>query len=229
VLVSAGAAPSSDEIGRVMARAASILTSKTGESMIHDVPVAVGAGVPLSLARSYVNANAAQPPDGILVLSDDQMSTTFGGYSLAFTVPPPFVNPFPSPYAGSDKMYLAVVDFFHKYARCGYDDAGNRVSDRSSGGECRNRSGLLCVNAGRHWMCPDALNDLYADFDYNAACAVVHEFMHPFGNAGNLDHYGTQPCTSRTQMSPAAAIDVTLTQQSCGMCPDVFANFKRAR
>lgn len=229
VLLAAAVAPSAADVARVFARADAILTMKTGERMTQVDLVSPGPGVPLVLARNYVTANAARPPDGTLVFSDDSTATSFGGYSQSFALPPPALNPFPSPHAGADKEYVAVVHFFHKYARCGYDNQGNRVSDRSFGGECRNRTGILCVDNGRYWTCPDTLNDLYADLDYFAGCTIVHEFMHPFGAEGAFDHYGTSQCTTRTGMSAADATNLRLAQQSCGMCPDVYGNFRRKR
>lgn len=227
VLLSASRVPSPDDISRVFARGNDILFQKTGEHMTRTDVMTVGPGSALSHAVAYVNAHATAPPEGVLAFSDDSTATTFGGYSQTFDLPPPNENRFPSPVVGSAKGYLAVVHFFHMYARCGYDNAGNRIGSTSSGGECRNRSGLICVNNGRYWTCPDTLNDLYADPDYFIACSVVHEFMHPFGTEGNFDHYGTAQCIARTGMSQADAQNLTLAQQSCGMCPDLYQKFRR--
>lgn len=226
VLLSAARVPTDGDVRRVVARANDVLVQLTGEHMTQTDLVNVGSGSPLSQAVQYVNAHAAAPPDGVLSFSDDSTATTYGGYSQTFSLPPPNVNRFPSPVVGSNRGYLAVVDFFHMYARCGYDDAGNRFGDTSSGGECRNRSGLTCVDNGRYWTCPDALNDLYADPDYFTACSVVHEFAHPFGSEGNFDHYGTGQCIARTGMSQADAANLQMSQQSCGLCPDVYRQFR---
>ena len=226
VLLSASRAPSPGDVERVFLRANDILLQKTAERMTRTDVVNVGPGTPLSQAIEYVNANATAPPDGVLAFSDDSTASTFGGYSQTFNLPPPNENRFPSPVVGSNRGYLAVVHFFHMYARCGYDNAGNRIGDTSSGGECRNRNGLTCVYNGRYWTCPDTLNDLYADADYFTACTVVHEFMHPFGSEGNFDHYGTAQCISRTGMSQADAQNLSLAQQSCGMCPDLYQKFR---
>jgi hypothetical protein len=226
VMLSATQLPTSEDVTRVFARADDILFQKTGERMTQVDLVTVGSGSVVAQTTVYIDAHASSPPDGVLAFSDDRTATSFGGYSLTFGLPAPHANRFPSPVAGENRGYLAVVDFFHKYARCGYDDAGNRVSDRSANGECRNRSGLVCVNNGRYWACPDALNDLYSNPDYFTGCSVVHEFMHPFGREGNFDHYGTAQCTTRTAMSQADAQNLTLFQQSCGMCPDLYKLFK---
>jgi len=226
VLLSASRAPATEDVTRVFARANGILLQKTGERMTQTDVVNVGPGSALEQGMGYVSAHASAPPDGIIALSDDETATSYGGYSQTFSLPPPSQNRVPSPVLGAGKVYLAVVDFFHKYARCGYDDAGNRVSDTSFGGECRNRSGLACVDNGRYWMCPDALHDLYADPDYFTGCSIVHEFMHPFGTEGNYDHYGTAQCTARTGMSQADVLNLTRSQQSCGMCPDLYQKFR---
>lgn len=226
-LLSASRVPAAGDVERVFARANDILFQKTGERMVRTDLVNVGPGSPVSQAEQYANAHRTAPPDGVLVFSDDSTATTYGGYSQNFLLPSPNVNRFPSPVVGDNRGYVSVVDFFHRYARCGYDDAGNRIGEISSGGECRNRSGLACVDNGRYWMCPDARTDLYADLDYFTACSVVHEFMHPFGSEGNFDHYGTSQCVSRTAMSQADAQSLPLFQQSCGMCPDVYGRFRR--
>jgi hypothetical protein len=237
VLVDAQAPQTSpSEIQRVVARAAAIFLEKTGESFRASEVVsglARGSSVD-AMARAYAATAAGNPPDGLLVLTNDANAVNFGGYSLFFVPTYPFRNDFPSPRAGvsASSMYVAVLDFDHAYARCGYDDAGNRVSDVSVGGECRGRPGTACVQrrSGRaEWMCADAVNELYADHDFFTACTVVHEFLHPFGidPDANLDHYGTAPCRSRTGMSAADAADLRKAQISCGMCPDVFARFRK--
>lgn len=226
VLLSSTKVPGDGDVQRVFARANDILFQKTGERMSQLDVVTLGPGSPLTQAVDYVNAHAASPPDGILAFADDFTAITYGGYSQTFALPAGHVNRFPSPVVGAYRGYLAVVHFFHLYARCGYDSAGNRVSNRSTGGECRNRTGLTCVSNGRYWMCPDAVDDLYADADYFTGCSVVHEFMHPFGTDGNFDHYGTTQCMSRTGMSQADAQNVALFQQNCGMCPDLYGKFR---
>jgi hypothetical protein len=227
VLLSAARVPSTADVQRVFARAESLLFEKTGARMQLTGIASMDRATPLSLAVAYVNEHSDSPPDGVLVFSDDTNASTFGGYSQTFPLPPPHQNRYPSPVVGASRVYLAVAHFFHMYARCGYDDSGNRISSTSVGGECRNRPGMACVDNGRYWTCPDTLNDLYADPDHFTACTVVHEFMHPFGSEGNFDHYGTPQCIARTGMSQADAANLALAQQNCGMCPDVYARFPR--
>jgi hypothetical protein len=226
VLLAEASPPALADVIRVFDKANELLQLRTGARMARADVSNAGPGVPSTLARAYMDSMPPVLPDGILALSDDATATSFGGYSQTLLMAPPYANRYPAP-SGDSRAYLAVVHFEHKYARCGYDASGNtRIGDRSAGGECRNQTGLLCVDTGRYWQCPDTLSDLYSQPDHFPACTIVHEFMHPFGSAGNFDHYGTAQCTSRTGMSSAAASDRAQFQQHCGICPDLYLRFR---
>ena len=229
VLLSTTRGVDADDFARVFARATAILLKKTGEGMIQTDYVDVGPGRALDVARRYVNAHSQTPPDGVIVLSDDRESREYGAYSASVQLPSGHVNRFPSPFEGERAAYVAVVDFFHLYARCGYDSRLNRVGRASRGGECRGVEGLICVDNGRYWMCPDSTDDLNADRDYFIGSAIVHEFVHPFGMLGDDDHWGTPECTARTGMPPEQVVDRRLFQESLGMCPDLFPKFRHRR
>jgi len=220
------------DVDRVFARAAQRLLEKTGESM-SSVEVTYGpAGATTSdiVTRYLAAKTAATAPEGILIFSNDATAHSFGGYSFVVRGPAGFQNRYPSPRGevGGDAIYIAVVEFDHPYARCGYNDNLVRVSDVSIGGECFNRPGTPCVAKGSAWVCSTALADLYMDSDYFTASTIVHEFLHPFGinTDENLDHYGTPACMARTGMTSAQASDRREGQLNCGLCPDVFARFK---
>ena len=72
-------------------------------------------------------------------------------------------------------------------------------------------------------------------FSWRPVLAWTRRFAAPrgrarkFGREGNFDHYGTQQCTTRTGMSSSSSTNLRLFQQSCGACPDMYPNFKRAR
>jgi hypothetical protein len=225
IMLTTGSRPLESDVMRVFAKANDLLLQKTGERMERVDFFDAGPGNVSSLAQAYLQRQTTSVPDGILALSDDATATSLGGYSFTLALPSPFQNRFPTP-SSSTREYVAVVDFVHKYARCGYDDAGNRVSATSFGGECRNQTGLQCVDNGKYWQCPDTLSDLYSEPDRFPACTFVHEFLHPFGTQGNNDHYGTAECTARTGMTPAQAQDRRLFQESCGMCPDLYPKFR---
>jgi hypothetical protein len=185
-----------------------------------------GPGAPRDVTEAYLASRAEDLPDGVLVWAEDANAVGFGGYSTQIAMPSPYANRYPG-VNGDDRVYLAAVHWDHKYGRCGYDTTGQvRISDRSANGECRNRSGLTCVNNGRFWECPDVAGDLYAQPDVFTASSIVHEFMHPFGSAGNNDHYSTPVCRARIGMSAEASVDIRLSQEYCAMCPDVFLRFR---
>ena len=224
------------DIQRVFNQAARVFLEKTGAGFsTTGVVYGMSRGSNVStMARDYALTVAGNPPDGLAVLTNDTTAVTFGGYSF-FLVPPfPFRNEFPSPRAGVGEtaLYIAVIDFDHPYAVCGYDAQGNHVSNVSLGGECRNRPGTPCVQrpSGRaQWTCAGTESDLYADHDYFTACTVVHEFLHPFGidADANRDHYATPECVARTGMTSSQASDLRAAQVNCGLCPDVYARFRR--
>lgn len=220
------------DVERVFRRAGSIMFEKTGEALWETgVTYGMARGPHTDdMVRRYAATVATDAPDGVLVLSADDGAHIYGGYSFSFRPAFAFSNEFPSPRAGegAGKIYVAVTEFHHPYARCGYDEQGRRVSDVSIGGECRNQPGTPCVQRGSRWMCSTALEDLYAEDDYFTACTIVHEFLHPFGISadGAYDHYGSQECAARTG---ATASDLRQFQLHCGVCPDVYQRFRRAR
>jgi len=228
VLQSTRRPPEPGDVDRVFARADQLLGQKTGEHFVRVGFEDVGPGNPTAKVRAYMRDHPDAVPDGFLVLSDDEESVEYGGYSLNVPRPAGSHNRFP--VSGGDGFaYVAVIDFFHKYARCGYNDRGVRVSARARGGECHSQRGLQCVDNGNYWMCPYATDDLNAEPDYFMACDIVHEFVHPFGEAGDDDHYRGSVCAARMHFTPAQAADEQAAQQNCGMCPDVLAKFTRAR
>ena len=220
------------DIDRVFARAVQRLFEKTGESMATADVVYGPAGTTTSdiVARYLATKVANAAPEGILVFTNDATAHTFGGYSFVVRGPTGFQSRYPSPRSevGADKIYIAVIEFDHPYAKCGYGDSDVHTSSVSIGGECFNRPGTPCVAQGSAWVCSTALADLYMDHDYFTASTIVHEFLHPFGIDTNatLDHYGTPACIARTAMTSAQAADRHEAQLNCGLCPDVFARFK---
>lgn len=228
VLQSTRRPPAPADFDRVFARADALLGEKTGDHFVRVGFEDVGPGNPTSKVRAYMRAHPNDVPDGFLVLSDDEESVEYGGYSLNIRRPPGTRNGFPVT-DGDGYVYIAVIDFFHKYARCGYNDRGDRVSARSRGGECHSQRGLQCVDNGNYWMCPYATDDLNAEPDYFMACDIVHEFVHPFGDVGDDDHYRSAVCAARMHFTPDQAADEHAAQQNCGMCPDVLAKFGPGR
>jgi hypothetical protein len=190
-----------------------------------------------ALVNSYLAKNTANPPDGILLFTDTETCRNAGGFSMSLKPSFTYKAEYPSPRTdvGSDKIYVAVVEYHHPYAQCGYDIPGSpvRLSDVSLGGECRNRPGLVCVQTGERWTCPGMLNDLNSDPDFMTATIIIHEFLHPFGidPVMNMDHYASTSCIKRGGVTAAQVTaiitDLYDSQWYHGMCPDVFPRFKR--
>ncbi|HEX5071394.1 MAG TPA: Ig-like domain-containing protein [Vicinamibacterales bacterium] len=218
--------PVQADVIRIFAKANDFLFERTGSRMRLVDMADAGPGTSVQRATQYLDMWSGEQPDGIVVWSDDPTAVSAGGFSQTVSRPAPYVNRFPA-LAGSNRLYVSTIDYDHMYARCGYDTTGaSRISDRSGNGECRNQAGLVCVNTGRYWQCPDTLNDLYSQPDAFIASTIVHEFMHPVGQDGNNDHYGTATCTARMSMSAAEAADHNRFQWHMGQCPDLFLRFR---
>ena len=224
---SSSAKPTAD-VMRVFDVANGLLFERTGARMrLIDMRDAL-PDTPSRIATIYFESSPPEQPDGLIIWSEDATAVSFGGYSQAILRPAPFSNRFPAT-SGSNRLFVSSIHYDHKYGRCGYDTTGGiRISDKSANGECRNRSGLMCVDNGRFWECPDVRENLYAQPDMFLASTIVHEFMHPVGLAGNDDHYSTSTCIARAGMTPSQGSDLARSQWHMGMCPDVFLRFRPA-
>ncbi len=158
--------------------------------------------------------------NGIIVLTKEFNTEIAGGFSTAYEFLD-YCNGFKSKY-GQNRIYYAYMDWDHKYGICGYEN-GEHVSDVSIGGECRNQPGTSCVFNGDYYICENFQENYYAQSKNLVACTIVHEFMHPFGELGNYDHYGTQGCNEYLGIDEYNTSDF---QYYCGMCPNVYGNFK---
>jgi hypothetical protein len=173
----------------------------------------------------------AEMPEGVVLFSHGSFdrAETYGGYSTtvalcgsATMVPPVlYCNEFASPHAGSSSVYIAVVDWDHYYSRCGYDEEGNQVRDVSANGECHNMNDVPCVWNGEYSICESALHHPYAVPGEFRVATIIHEFLHPFGVNGNLDHYGTAVCVAMMngELLPEPPEDYF------NMCPPVMETF----
>jgi hypothetical protein len=197
-----------------------------GFQMVDFIEDGSGASVD-SLAAGYVQTHSATLPNGLLVLSygENDQARTYGGYSTQTAGPAGFRNPFVSPVFGSDRIYVAVVHFSHRFGACGYGGADSVQSPVSIDGECRNQAGTACVQHNGYSMCSNLVNDLYASTPtYLAATSVIHEFLHAFSPGGNQDHYATPECNARMGY-PAGFFDLLESEYNNGLCPFVYENF----
>jgi hypothetical protein len=182
-------------------------------------------------ARQYV-AGATAVPNGLIVFSfgDDDRARTYGGYSFWVPAPSGSHNAFVSPVAGDAHVYIAVLHWSHRYARCGYSETEDQISSVSLDGECMNQPGTACVEHNGYSFCSNALGLPYAETPTAFLSAnVVHEFLHPFGQNGVYDHYGTQECIDAMGWSAGGwAFSLDDAQRYAGMCPNVFEAFASA-
>jgi hypothetical protein len=172
-------------------------------------------------------------PNGILLFSfgDQNFAKTMGGYSLTHAVPG-YRNPFQAKYVPSGSVYVGVMNYGHKFARCGYGDSEIPIGRVSIGGECRNQPGIACIEKYGYQMCSSSVDDLYASTPtYFISASFVHEMMHPFGPNGNMDHYWSPDCTNAmtsgasTRSYNSVAFDLAEADAYVNMCPFVFDNF----
>jgi len=180
------------------------------------------------IATNYLE-QASEIPNGILIFSvgDDDRAIINRAYAQRVPGPEGFRNSFvsPIPGVGDSHVYIAVVQFNHLYAACGYASMDTIQSPFSSGDECGGVEGEICAEWEGLQVCPVALPFLEGRTRIDmAAEPVVHEFMHPFGLGGADAHYGTEACNLAMGREPdyhdeAEGIFFN------GMCPNVYDVF----
>jgi len=142
-----------------------------------------------------------------------------------------YCNSFSQPSGYKDRLYGSIVDWDHLYGRCGYDDHENRVSETSFGGECVNTTGLKCVLNNGYYACPNLQNKYYAQHPRMMQMStVIHEIMHFFGTAGNLDHNETL-CSTKYGGTLDEVVCSTADQGECffNICRYTYENFRQAK
>lgn len=181
------------------------------------------------IASDYL-AQAFEIPNGILVFSKGDNDRAIVNRAYAQQVPGPerFRNPFvsPIPHLADSHLYIAVVQFNHLFAACGYGGADTIQSPVSIGDECRGEEGSACATWEGMQVCEIALPFLEGRTRIDmVAEPVVHEFLHPFGLLGGPDnHYGTEACNLAMSWPPDR-FDEEEANANAGMCPNVVENF----
>ena len=184
------------------------------------------------IATDYM-AYAAELPNGILVFSkgDDDRAVINRAYAQQVPGPEGFRNPFVSPIErlGDSHVYIAVVQFNHMFAACGYGGTDTIQSPVSIGDECRGEEGTACAAWEGMQVCQVALPFLERRTRIDmVAEPVVHEFLHPFGLLGGPDnHYGSEACNLAMGWAPDH-YDEEEAQVNAGMCPNVVENFRNS-
>jgi hypothetical protein len=226
----------SQEVSREQASAAimdaaNLLGELTGVQLVMDDYVRDPEGGSTGdIASRYLTSRATAPPNGLLLFSrgDGDAAKSRGGYSFGVAPPAPFRNSFVSPSMGSNHAYVAVVDFGHKYAPCGYGGAEAVQSTVALGGECADQPGEACVQANGYSMCASANDDLYASGPGRYTISlIIHELLQPFTQGGAQDDYGSPECNAQMGY-PAGFRDLQESQYHSDLCPSVYEAFVQA-
>ena len=181
------------------------------------------------IATSYIK-QAPEVPNGILIFSvgDEDRAIINRAYAQQVPGPAGFRNPFvsPIPHLGDSHVYIAVVQFNHLFAACGYGGMDTIQSPVSIGEECRGEAGSACAAWEGMQVCQVALPFLEGRTRFDmVAEPVVHEFLHPFGLLGGPNnHYGTEACNQAMGWEPDH-FDESEVKSFAGMCPNVIENF----
>ena len=169
-------------------------------------------------------------PNGFLIFStgDEDRAKINRAYAQQVPGPEGFRNPFvsPIPHLGDSHVYIAVVQFNHMFAACGYGGTDTIQSPFSIGDECGGEVGSTCAAWEGMQVCQIAMPFVEGRTRIDmVAEPVVHEFLHPFGLLGGPDnHYGSQACNLAMGWAPDH-FDEEEAIFNAMMCPNVVENF----
>lgn len=221
-----------EEVEEVLAIVAPRFLELTGFRLETIAIVEDGRGGSIERIATNYMEETSEIPNGILIFSvgDDDRAKVNRAYAQWVPGPEGFRNPFvsPIPDVGDSHVYIAVVQFNHLYAACGYGGMDTIQSPFSSGDECRGVEGEICAEWEGLQVCPVALPFLEGNTRIDmAAEPVVHEFMHPFGLGGSEVHYGTEACNLAMGWKPDHFDEAEGIFHN-GMCPNVYSVFKNS-
>lgn len=184
------------------------------------------------LGQVYLDSKPAIWPNGILLLShgNDDFSRARGGMSRTASLFGAWRNDF-ALEGRWGTVPVAVVDWKHEYGRCGYGGGFEPVSEISTEGECAGEIGTTCVWKFDYPMCPQFIEDRYAETRTAFTSAtIIHEFMHQF-DPGALGHYGSEACQEALGEPPITDWSAAMLefQRYNGMCPKLYEIFASSR
>lgn len=142
------------------------------------------------------NADLVKKANGFVYFTENaSCSNTYGGCAITLTPAQEkigisdYCNTFSNIYGQTGLLYGSYVDWDHMFARCGYNDNEEKVSEKSFGGECQNQNNMSCVKKFDYYMCANLVDEYYAQSRrMMAISSVIHEIMHHYGEKGNYDH-----------------------------------------
>ena len=192
---------------------------------------------PLAPVHALMKQNAAlvKQADGFVYFTEKvACSDTYGG--CTWPIDPNtigiagYCNRFADLKSESNFLYGSIIDWDHMYARCGYNDQEQQISDVSLGGECTNQQGTKCILKNGYSFCSNLQDKYYAQNPKMMPMStVVHEIMHFFGTEGNMDHNETL-CAGKYA---GTLDDVACTTTDTGecffnICRYTYENFRQA-
>lgn len=214
---------SDEDVTETFTRVAELMEARLGVTMrLQEIVEIPELGDGKGLFHEALSA-LAELPEGVILFaygSDDQ-AELYGGYSKSKGRGEDYCNEFASPTDGQSAIYVAVVDWDHRFGACGYDASGKLVRRTSADGECFNTPDTPCVWNGEYSICENALHHPYAVPGEFRVASIVHEFLHPFGTNGSLDHYGTAACVAMMNGEPLPEPP----EDYFNMCPPVLETF----
>lgn len=218
---------SQEQAEAILAIADAKLIDLTGFGLqLHRFVESSSGGSVTHLVETYMQHESTLP-NGVLVFSvgDDSRAKINRAYAQQIPAPAGFKNAFVSPYLGDAYMYVAVLQFNHHYAACGYAGTERIQSQVASHGECRGVDGEACAKWNGRQVCQSALEFLEGHTPIDlAAGPVIHEFMHAFSDKGPDDHYTSEACHTAMGWQPDH-YDLVEAEHYNDFCPNVYDIF----
>lgn len=195
-----------------------------------------------SVMDDYVLAHLDLRLNGLVLYTKAPAALSFGGFQLNTSdlSSNGYCNAFDSPVLSGERAYGGVMDWEHRFARCGSEpptdpDTCSKTSVPAGSGFCRNQASACVWNPAGYCMCANVAGLPYADVPTFLGRLIIHEWMHSFGKYGNFDHYCAQTAGSGNDcvdemMARGEPLDcgspmlLVAAQESCGICPYTFDN-----
>ncbi|MBS3068444.1 hypothetical protein J4450_07085 [Candidatus Micrarchaeota archaeon] len=168
-------------------------------------------------------------PEVIVVFSKQETAGTSGGFSFTSEQKhnPTYCNEFELVTKTQDNVGIAVVNWHHWYARCGYERQGEnlvRTSQIPNTGECSNNKNDTCMlrQDGKYYQCASTVDNLYSNLDYSTASTIIHEITHTL-DRDSYGHFGQIPGCEEERNRYANQNDfIRASEENFNMCPKTF-------
>lgn len=199
----------------------------------------VGYGALWGWARNYVET-VTNPPEAFVIFSLREPSWMNGGFAQLSEATSPmsgYCNEFVldqgllpiSQRISQDQRNagIAIIDWSHKFASCGYGDQfprRTRVSETPTRGECRNNPDDVClIRNADYFQCASLADERSAKPLFFRASSIVHELMHTL-DAQEYGHIGEVTCNAAMAGDTTyVPTDTHYNEEWFSMCPRAFS------